>query len=157
MKEKSLFTLCLTCIILGLTAFGFNLAVLSKSIDTRIPVTLTKIVDGDTIRVKIYQEDFPVRLVGIDCFEASKNQRSYKQAYENKISVDEVVENGKNSKDFLENLYNNSDKKVYLDFLGIDKYGRALGIVWFENQNVNKLLLQNGGCIVYEYYKNSNK
>ena len=128
-----------------------NIKADAKTQKALIPIEITKIVDGDTVRVKIDENEFPVRLVGIDCFESSKSQRAYKQAYIEKLTIDEVVKRGKESQNFLQTLYDNSSKNAYLDFKGLDRYNRALGIIYLDNQNLNDTLRQNGGCMVYIY------
>ena len=120
----------------------------------KISVTVVKIEDGDTINVKLKNNNsFSVRLIGIDCFETSKIYRSYKQAYTNNLSIDKVIEKGILSKQFLEELYQNSNQQVFLEFMGLDKYKRVLGIIYFGNINVNELMKTNGGCFPYEYYE----
>ncbi len=123
--------------------------------NNKIPVTVIKIKDGDTIDVKLKKNNnsFSIRLIGIDCYETSKIYRSYKQAYTNNLSVDKVVEKGVFSKQFLEELYQNSNQQVFLEFMGLDRYKRVLGIIYFGNINVNELMKTNGGCFPYEYYE----
>ena len=53
--------------------------------------------DGDTIDVKIEKNTFPVRLIGIDCYETGRIHRAYRQAYDNNLSIDEVIARGKQS------------------------------------------------------------
>ena len=98
----------------------------------KIPVQLVKMIDGDTITAKIDDNEFDIRLKGIDCFEIKKKDRAYKQAYLNNLKIDKVIQMGKSSKEFLEKLYNNSAKNVFFEFEGIDFYGRALGYVYFD-------------------------
>lgn len=119
--------------------------------DGKIPVTLIKIKDGDTIDVKLNNNTFPVRLIGIDCYETSKIHRAYKQAYSNNLSVDMVVEKGILSKQFLEELYKNCNKQVFLEFMGLDTYKRVLGVIYFGEINVNETMKNKGGCLPYEY------
>ena len=123
--------------------------------NNKIPVTVIKIKDGDTIDVKLKNNNnsFSIRLIGIDCYETSKIYRSYKQAYTNNLSVDKVVEKGVFSKQFLEELYQNSNQQVFLEFMGLDRYKRVLGIIYFGNINVNELMKTKGGCFPYEYYE----
>ena len=123
--------------------------------NNKIPVTVIKIKDGDTIDVKLKNNNnsFSIRLIGIDCYETSKIYRSYKQAYTNNLSIDMVVEKGILSKQFLEELYQNSNQQVFLEFMGLDRYKRVLGIIYFGNINVNELMKTNGDYFLYEYYE----
>ena len=115
------------------------------------PIEVVKIKDGDTIEAKIDKNKFPVRLIGIDCYETGKINRAYKQAYFNNLTIEEVVVRGKTSKEFLEKLYQNSNKNIYLDFRGLDIYKRALGVVYFDKLNVNEVMKEKGGCLIYDY------
>ena len=120
----------------------------------KIPVNLVRVVDGDTVILQIDDNKFPVRLQGIDCFETSKIPRAYMQAYKNNLSIDDVIKKGNESLKFLQDLFS-SDKDFYLDFKGLDKYNRVLGILYLNNQNINQELIKHGGCMVYTF-KNSN-
>lgn len=126
--------------------FGFGVA--------KTPIKILKIYDGDTIQAKIDNEKFSIRLIGLDCYETKNINRAYKQAYENNLTIDDVIDKGIKSKKYLEKLYkNNKNKEIFFDFKGIDKYKRALGILYFGEINVNKALLNNGGCLEYNYKK----
>lgn len=118
--------------------------------DTRTPVEITKITDGDTVVAQIGDNKFRVRLIGIDCYETSNNNRAYKQAYKNNLSIDEVIDKGLNSKLYLEKLHNqNKNSQTFLDFKGLDIYNRVLGVLYFGKINVNENLMQHGGCMAY--------
>lgn len=110
------------------------------------PVQILKILDGDTIKVELDSGNkFSIRLTGIDCYETSKINRAYKQAYMDNLNIDEVVKQGEYATKYLKKMYKDT-KEVSFDFRGIDMYGRVLGIVWFDNINVNKELKEKGIC-----------
>lgn len=120
--------------------------------DTKVPIKIISISDGDTVKVKIDKNEFNLRLISIDCYETCKIHRAYRQAYENNLTIDEVVKKGNESKQHLLDLYlKNNKKSAYLDFKGIDIYGRALGVLYFDKINVNEEMKKYGGCMVYEY------
>ena len=122
-----------------------------------IPITITKIYDGDTVGARIEGEVFLVRLKGVDCYETMRISRAYRQAYEGGISVDEVVKRGERSKEYLSGLFNKVGKdRIYFQFQGVDRYSRALGVLYFNKMNVNEEMINGGGCLVYEY-KQQNK
>ena len=117
----------------------------------RIPITITKITDGDTVRVKMQNGNkFALRLVGIDCYETYLSHRAKSQAYDDELSVDEVIKKGMSAKEYLKELKNNA-KDISFEFSGIDKYGRGLGILYFDNININQKLIDEKYCKVYEY------
>ena len=135
----------LVCILL----LVFTIPVLGN---TKIPIQITNISDGDTVKAKIDKNEFKIRLVGIDCYETCKIHRAYKQAYENKLNIDDVMRNGKLSKHYLQNLYEiNKNKNIYLEFKGVDVYGRVLGVLYFDRINVNEEMKNHGVCMLYEF------
>lgn len=120
--------------------------------DSLTPITITKIYDGDTVQAEVEGEVFLVRLKGVDCYETMRISRAYRQAYEGGISVDEVVERGERSKEYLSGLFNQVGKdRIYFQFQGVDRYSRALGVLYFGRVNVNEEMIDRGGCLVYEY------
>ena len=80
--------------------------------DTKIPVQLIKIKDGDTVDVRIEKNTFPVRLIGIDCYETGRIHRAYHLAYDNNLSIDEVIARGKQST-VNEDLQKNGGCMIY--------------------------------------------
>ena len=83
--------------------------------------------------------------------------RAYRQAYEEKITIEEVVKRGERSKEYLSGLFNKVGKdRIYFQFQGVDRYSRALGVLYFGRVNVNEEMINGGGCLVYEY-KQQNK
>ncbi len=118
--------------------------------DVRTPVELVRISDGDTVVARIDKNEFKIRLIGIDCYETAKINRAYKQAYQNNLSIDEVVNKGLNSKRYLEELYaQNKNSKTSIEFKGLDIYNRVLGVLYFDKLNVNENLKLHGGCMMY--------
>lgn len=114
-------------------------------------IKITKITDGDTVKGIVNGKEISIRLSGIDCYETSKRDRAYKQAYLNKITIEEVVEKGKESKTILANLLQNQNN-VTVKFTDIDnRYNRNVGILYINNININEYMIKNGGCMPFEY------
>lgn len=128
-----------------ITLFAFPVNASSKT-----PIKVISILDGDTIKARIDNEEFLIRLIGIDCFEINTINRAYKQAYENKLTVEEVINKGQDAKNYVQKLYSNSKTQFFI-FKGIDKYSRALGVVYFDNINLNEYLKKNNICSIYNY------
>lgn len=127
------------------------LLTLNVQADSKIPVKMIKILDGDTIKVKIDTGNkFSIRFTGIDCYETAKIHRAYKQAYLDNISIEEVIKKGDIAARYLEKLYSKT-KEVSFEYKGIDIYGRALGIVYFDRINVNQELVDKGYCKEFIY------
>ena len=106
---------------------------------------VVKVTDGDTIEVLIDNKPENVRLLGIDCYETYPNNRAYKQAYTEGITVEKVVELGKLAKYYVQKELK-PDDMVYLEFEENkrDSYGRLLAYVYLKDgKMLNKMLLQN--------------
>ncbi len=137
---KNIFRLLLILLVFSQATFA----------DVRTPVELVRISDGDTVVARIDKNEFKIRLIGIDCYETAKINRAYKQAYQNNLSIDEVVNKGLNSKRYLEELYaQNKNSKTSIEFKGLDIYNRVLGVLYFDKLNVNENLKLHGGCMMY--------
>lgn len=102
---------------------------------------VTKIVDGDTIKVEIDGEEETVRLIGIDTPETVHPSKPV-QCF--------GIEASEKVKELL------SDKIVRLEFDETqgeqDRYGRLLTYVFLENgTNLNELLIREGYAYEYTY------
>ena len=70
----------------------FFLVVTPSCAASKTPVRIVKILDGDTVRAKINDNIFSIRLIGIDCYETTPNNRAYKQAYNNNLTIERTYE-----------------------------------------------------------------
>jgi micrococcal nuclease len=125
------------------------------------PITegkVVKVYDGDTITVatKLPYENSPyyrfsVRLKGIDCPEIKTKNKDEKECA--------IL-----ARDFLRDLL--MDKMVVLKDVELEKYGRILAYVYYEDQHVSDMLCENRLAVKYDggtkqcptnwmdYYKN---
>jgi micrococcal nuclease len=106
-------------------------------------------LDGDTIKVRFDGNLTTIRLIGIDTFETHKNNKAYRQAYENNISIEEVIKRGKKAKEYIkEKLSNHSDFYFEYDEDFLDRYKRTLAYIWFsEDDMLNLDIVCNGYAI----------
>jgi micrococcal nuclease len=106
-------------------------------------------VDGDTIKVKFDGKLTTIRLIGIDTFETHKNNKAYRQAYENNITIDEVITRGKRAKEYIkEALSSHKDFYFEYDEEFLDRYKRTLAYIWFnDNDMLNLDIVCNGYAI----------
>lgn len=132
--------------------FLLGILLLSNSFaDSKIPITIIKITDGDTVQVKLQSGNkFALRLIGIDCYETYLSHRAKSQAYDEKLNVNEIIKKGLVAKKYLSELKNNAND-VAFEFRGIDKYSRVLGVLYFDDININQKLVDEKYCKVYEY------
>lgn len=87
--------------------------------------------DGDTITVLQNNQQFKVRIYGVDCPESS-------QAF------------GRKAKEFTSSMV--FGKNVEVTVLDVDKYGRSVGVVKVDGKTVNEALLKNGYAWLYTKY-----
>ncbi len=105
----------------------YNLTLPSPNLTT---AQVTRIIDGDTLELN---NKIKIRLIGINTPES--NQPYYEEA-----------------KQFLTKLQNQT---VQLESHGLDKYQRTLGYIFFQDQNINNQILQQGLATLYYYEKDS--
>jgi len=89
--------------------------------------TLVRVVDGDTIVVEINQEEYTVRLIGVNTPESVHPN--------NELNTEEGMLSSDYTKTLLQNI-----NEIYLqkDVSDVDKYGRLLRYVWLEVPNDEK-------------------
>ena len=119
-----------------------------KQTNNKENVELLYVVDGDTVKIMYNNQKISVRLVGIDCFETSRNVRGKWQSDFYNINLNQVVKRGKESKEILNNFLN-GHRYIQLDHQGYDKYNRILGIIYLYDTNINQYMLDKGKCDIY--------
>ena len=108
----------------------------TQILDIADPVA-AQIVDGDTIKLEFDGKLTTIRLIGIDTFESRKNNKAYRQAYENNISIEEVIQRGKLAKTYIkEKLSKRSKNYLEYDEDFLDRYDRTLAYVWFSDDEM---------------------
>ncbi|MBQ8785827.1 MAG: thermonuclease family protein [Alphaproteobacteria bacterium] len=140
------FGLVLGVVLLSIFASNFISATNMQKLE------VIRVLDGDTIEIRNHK----IRLIGIDCYETQNRQRSYKQAYQNNLTTEQVISNGIKSKEKLENLIIKYKNEIYFkpqEENKTDKYNRLLGTVYAGKINVNEYMLEEGGCLKYDYDK----
>ncbi|RMD45751.1 MAG: thermonuclease [Aquificota bacterium] len=122
-----------------------------------VKAKVVKVIDGDTIVVKIPKTTFNdrktlknlkfrVRLIGIDTPESRVNRRAKIQSKETGEKVKKIVKLGKIAKEFTKKLLPKG-KAIFLEFdvEPQDKYGRLLAYIWLpDGKMVNKEIICNG-------------
>ena len=111
-------------------------------------VPLVKVQDGDTFTVLLHEEKTKVRLVGIDCYETKRNKRADFQEKHYQKPLDEIIRQGKESKQNLKELLTKT-KEIRIEWEKRDGFGRILGNVYADNILVNTYMLEQGGCEEY--------
>ncbi len=105
-------------------------------------VSITKVIDGDTVWVNKDGVEEKIRLLGIDTPELNTSDLT-----ERCFAIE--------AKESLENLL--LDREVKLESesetFQKDKYGRTLAYLSSNGENLNLKLLQQGDAKIYKYYK----
>ena len=116
--------------------------------------TIIKINDGDTLMALVNNETTKIRLLDVDCYETKKNNRmKFLQKYYG-LSIDEVIQNGKQSRKKLKNLLKDH-RYIRVEWEKRDSFGRILGKVYLDDIksagviDVNQYMLETGGCNKY--------
>lgn len=148
--------LLITLLSLILTAFGIespqNLPLPNLLSPTPQPTTVlgdksamqaarvTKVVDGDTIRVALNNKDETIRMIGINTPESVDPRR-------------EVECFGKEASNRLKELVSGKDVLLEADQSQDerDRYGRLLRYVWLNGMNINKAMVSEGFAYEYTY------
>ncbi len=96
---------------------------------------VTRVTDGDTIKVTNNGTSTTIRLVGIDAPERSRKKNEPGQPF------------SKKSTKFLASLVLN--KSVEIKSYGVGRYGRTLGVVFVDGMNVNLEMVKQSLAEVY--------
>lgn len=115
-------------VLLASGAYGIALAADSRPVLTG---TVTRVVDGDTIDVKISSGPIRVRLYGIDAPESTQPGGSDATSYLAKKIL---------------------HKKVDLEPFQQDRYERMIALVTVGNENINKTLVRDGHAWAFRKY-----
>jgi micrococcal nuclease len=112
----------------------------------RFLATVTKVVDGDTIKISYGERRESVRLIGIDAPESSANDRALRQASRTSVDVATIVRLGKRSKSHLqESLPIGTKVQIETDLEPRDRYERLLAYVYLPSgAMINEAMLISG-------------
>jgi len=96
-----------------------------------VPARVVKVVDGDTIRVRLDGRTEAVRFIGIDTPESRENNKALRDAGRSAVDVAVIVRAGRLATAHLGALLPEPNQLVYLEFDAErrDRYGRLLAWV----------------------------
>ncbi|AGA67962.1 micrococcal nuclease-like nuclease [Desulfitobacterium dichloroeliminans LMG P-21439] len=144
MSSRKILSVGLVCLIALFVAIADLDGNPEKDAETLVtgPYTVERVVDGDTIILRMEGQIERVRLIGIDTPESVPN------------NPDRVVPYGKVAAEFTRNLLDDKKVELELDVEERDKYDRLLAYVYLNGEMVNKLLLREGHATVATYPPN---
>lgn len=136
-----------------LTLF-FCLAV-STLAGERYPATITRVIDGDTLRVWDGEAETTVRLLGIDAPEAHPNRKAERDAADWRVSMKQILRAGRKAQAFVAAIVP-PGIEIGLAADGEDAYGRTLAYVYLpDGRCLNEILLRYGYALAPERYQHN--
>jgi len=128
-----------------LLLIGISL-ILPRSLHAQETYRVTKVVDGDTIRVRYEWREENVRLIGIDCPEARRNPKAVRAATRSDKDLRTILKQGKEATKFVQSLVQRGDRvRFQYDVQKHDRYGRLLAYVYLENgEMLNEIIVREG-------------
>ncbi len=126
-------------------------AILSGPVQaTPLEATVLSWQNGDTLRVVVASRTETVRLIGSDAPEASPNDRARDQAARLGISLRELLQLGRRSREFAARLAPPGSRvRLELDVQTRDRYGRLLAYLWIpDGTMVNERILEAGWALL---------
>ena len=118
--------------------FSLVLLILSGSVEAKLDTDsaqVLRVVDGDSINVRIDQTKYRIRLAEIDAPEMAQPW-------------------GEESKTALKNKL--EDKQVALEIIDIDRYCRLVARVFLDGRQINREMVVEGHAWVYVEYLRDN-
>jgi len=113
---------------------------------------VVKVIDGDTIHANCNKVYTKIRMVEIDSYESRLNNRAYKQAWQQKITPEQVVAKGKKASSIAKKeLLNKHVIITQPQKQKIDIYGRTLAKVYVNCININNKLLEEHPDVYLKY------
>jgi micrococcal nuclease len=153
-KSNKRWSYCIICIILFVSnvLLGCTDKVWAPSSDETFKVYVSRIIDGDTIRIILPDgSEDTLRILGIDCPELSSDSNKPFE-YGDIIDMTCLMDFGSMAKSFTNDLIINKEILIEFDVSAgfTDTYGRLLAYVYTLNEtDVGALLIQNGFARVY--------
>ncbi|MGE0820491.1 MAG: thermonuclease family protein [Candidatus Binatia bacterium] len=117
-----------------------------KAVRADVQATVIKVVDGDTLDVRIGGRKKRVRLIGVDTSELHESDKLIRDAARSRCSEADLQHLGAVATEFVTNLLAPGDT-VRLEYAGkrYDDYRRLLAFVWLpDGQLLNELLICEG-------------
>jgi len=112
----------------------FLLALLASPLHAQQTTTVTRIVDGDTLKVFYLEGEESIRLIGIDTPESRVNKKTKKDAKRSGQDVETIIAMGKRATEYVESLVKPGGLiTIEFDVQERDRYKRLLGYVYLSN------------------------
>lgn len=110
---------------------------------------VVRVVDGDTVRVRIQEREERVRLLGVDAPERSISPRLDQQSRRWGIPADDLGRWGRLAAAYARRRLSDQRVGLELDVQERDEFGRLLAYVWLGRVLFNLELVREGYAWVY--------
>jgi micrococcal nuclease len=115
----------------------FLLTLLASPLHAQQTTTVTRIVDGDTLKVFYLEGEESIRLIGIDTPESRVNKKTKKDAKRSGQDIETIIAMGKRATEYVESLVKPGGLiTIEFDVQERDRYKRLLGYVYLPNGNM---------------------
>ncbi len=123
----------------------------STALADRVPASLVRVIDGDTIvvRLKGSKSTERVRLIGIDCPEAKAGRRLERQVKQLKTSEQNFLKLAQAGTAYAKLALSQGELELEFDVQKRDRYQRLLAYVWVGERHLNLELVEQGLATVY--------
>ena len=96
--------------------------------------TVTRIVDGDTLKVFYLGSEESIRVIGIDTPESRVNKKTKRDAERSGLDINTIIAMGKRATEYVKSLVKPGDLiTIEFDAQERDRYGRLLCYVYLSN------------------------
>ena len=115
-------------------SFVFILTIFASPLHAQQTTTVTRIVDGDTLKVFYLEGEESIRLIGIDTPESRVNKKTKKDAKRSGQDIETIIAMGKRATEYVESLVKPGGLiTIEFDVQERDRYKRLLGYVYLSN------------------------
>jgi len=114
--------------------FILFLTLLSSSLQAEQTTTLTRVVDGDTLKIIYLGQEESIRLLGIDTPDSRVNKKTKRDAKKSGQDIKTILEMGKRATGYVKSLLRPGDLvTIEYDVQEKDRYGRLLGYIYLRS------------------------
>jgi len=106
--------------------------------------TVTKVYDGDSIKINSQGIKLKIRLYGIDAPETEKRKKKTGRVRKPGQPYGEEARKALEDSIYL--------TKIKVDVMDIDRHKRLVSVVWLNNRNINKEMIAQGWAWAFRKY-----
>lgn len=154
-------------IVLGMVIGLLSGGILGEIVD-KYSVRTIKVLSGDTLeitssnkfivriahnfspakiwKINLNDRKFRIKLDGVDCLGLKFRRNVCHGKRTDMSSIEDVDEISRQATEKLKKILSKYPKNITFKRQGVDKYGRQYGVLYAGRVNVNKYMLDKGGC-----------